>query len=259
MAEKTTTHQQATHGRVDIVIPVYNEGDNIEEALMRIKTKLSVPYTVFIVYDRDDDNTLPVVERLREQHDLPVELLKNRYGRGALKAILTGLRFTKGEFVVVTMADLSDPPEVINEMLRVAKARSSDIVCGSRYMPGGKQVGGPWLKRTLSYLAGVSLRFVMSFPTHDVTNSFKLYKRRVIQNIQVESTGGFELGMELVVKSHRAGFRIDEVPTVWTDRSEGESRFKLWAWLPSYLRWYFYALASMFRANPTGRKLVNPR
>ncbi|HUJ73861.1 MAG TPA: glycosyltransferase family 2 protein, partial [bacterium] len=89
--------------------------------------------------------------------------------------------------------------------------------------------------------------------THDVTNSFKLYSRRVLRALQIESQGGFELGMELTVKAHFAGFQVTEVPTHWTDRSAGTSRFRLLRWLPNYLRWYFLALREEWLYRKWGR------
>jgi hypothetical protein len=118
----------------------------------------------------------------------------------------------------------------------------SDIVCASRYMRGGRQLGGPWLKRTLSRLAGNSLYWLGGLPVHDATNAFRAYRRDVLQAIPIESTGGFEYSLELTAKAHAAGRRITEVPSTWRDRSAGQSRFRLRAWLPKYLRWYVFAL-----------------
>jgi len=228
---------------VTIVIPVYNEGENIGECLRQIHSQVKVPYCSLVVYDFDEDNSIPVVLQLQQESpEIPVKLLKNNLGRGVINAIKMGLKAAESSYVVVTMADLSDPPSVINHMMDVAKSENSDIVCGSRYMKGGKQYGGPLLKKVLSRVAGVSLYFMTSLPTHDVTNSFKLYKKTVLDAFTIESEGGFEIGMELVVKAHFNGFKVSEVPTEWTDRIAGESNFKLFKWLPNYLKWYFYSL-----------------
>lgn len=229
---------------VDIVIPVYNEGDNIVTALKRIEAEVKHSYRVLVVYDMDTDTTLAALDAAKAQglfSNMALLPTKNRFGRGALNAIKTGLDVANSEFVVVTMADLSDPPSVINNMIEKALSENADLVCGSRYMKGGSQTGGPLLKRTLSRIAGVSLRYLIGFPTHDVTNSFKLYRKKVLNAIQIESSGGFELGMEIVVKAWGLGFNVAQVPTSWEDRSAGESRFRLFKWLPCYLKWYFAA------------------
>jgi uncharacterized membrane protein len=143
------------------------------------------------------------------------------------------------------MADLSDPPTVINEMFRIAEEKDADIVCGSRYMKGGRQIGGPVVKGLMSRIAGLTLHHFAGVPTRDATNSFKLYRTSFLRQQKIESKGGFELGIELVSKAHIQKFKIYETPTVWTDRVAGKSNFKLLEWLPGYLKWYFHA----FRKN----------
>ncbi len=99
-------------------------------------------------------------------------------------------------------------------------------------------------------MAGLSLRWVRGLPTHDATNAFKIYDRAMVKSFEIESRGGFELNLELTVKAFLAGYRITEVPSTWRDRSQGQSRFRLWKWLPSYLRWYLYAFR---RKSPAPR------
>lgn len=224
---------------INIVMPVYNEGENIKNTLSEIKGKVRTPFRVFIIYDFDEDNTLPVAKTL--QSEFSICFLRNKYGKGILNAIKTGLEAINDGVILVSMADLSDDYSVVDEMFEKIKA-GYDVVCGSRYMKGGKQFGGPKFKGLLSRMAGLSLHYLTGIPTHDISNSFRMYTPQVIKSIQIESDGGSELGMEIVVKAFSAGFKITEVPSVWKDRSAGQSRFKLWKWLPHYLRWYFFAL-----------------
>lgn len=226
--------------RVILVIPVYNEGDNIRTTLSRLDGRLSVLAETWLVYDTDEDTTIPVAQELEGGTRIPFRLVRNKYGHGALNAIKTGLEDAHSELVVVTMADLCDPPEVINDMVAAANRDKADIVCASRYMKGGRQVGGPRFKGFLSHTAGLLLHWFARVPTHDSTNSFKLYRKTFLDSVKIESTGGFELGIELVVKAHVMGRRIVEVPTTWRDRVAGKSNFKLWKWLPKYLKWFFY-------------------
>jgi putative flippase GtrA len=139
------------------------------------------------------------------------------------------------------MADLSDPPSVSNDMYDAAERENAAIVCASRYMKGGRQIGGPVIKGFMSRVAGLTLHWFAKLPTHDATNSFKLYRVSFLHAQRIESTGGFELGSELVAKAYVSGRKICEVPTTWTDRAEGQSNFKLLKWLSGYLHWYFYA------------------
>ena len=224
-----------------VVIPVYNEGENIRTTLAELDAKVAIDVETWLVYDREDDSTLPVARDLLGKTRIPFRLVKNKYGRGALNAIKTGLEDAQTPYVVVTMADLCDPPEVINDLVAAADREHADIVCASRYMKGGHQYGGPKFKGLLSRLAGLILCWVARLPTHDPTNSFKLYRKAFLASAPIESTGGFELGIELVVKCRACGGKIVEVPTSWRDRVSGKSNFKLWRWLPNYLRWFFYA------------------
>jgi dolichol-phosphate mannosyltransferase len=185
-----------------------------------------------------------VVRRI--QAEMPeVRLHLNTLGPGPLNAIKAGLSSSRAEHVLVMMADGSDDAGDIDRMYALA-AGGADVVAGSRYMRGGQQVGGPLVKRTLSRLAGLSLHHLAGVGTHDSTNNFKMYSRRLLNTVEIESQGGFELGLELTTKAHVAGMVIAEVPTIWRDRCVGESQFRLWRWLPYYLRWYVTAMRHRF-------------
>ena len=223
-----------------IVIPVFNESENILKTLDAIAQKVTGEYELVIVYDSEDDSTLTALDAA-PQLPLQVTRLRNFYGRGALNAIKSGMEYAKSKYVIVTMADLSDPPEVINAMIEQAEKEQSDIVCASRYMRGGKQIGGCFIKGMMSRCAGLSLHYLAGLPTHDPTNSFKLSRKEFLQKVTIESTGGFELGIELVVKAWKNGAKVTETPTTWQDRVGGKSNFQLRKWLPHYLHWYFAA------------------
>jgi len=228
---------------LSIVVPVYNEAENITPVLRNLVGAVkTAPYEVLIVYDFDADTTLPVVQRLvPEMPQLRLE--RNDLGRGVLNAIRTGFQVARAPFVLVTMADGSDEPEAIDPMLARARA-GADVVAGSRYVKGGGQQGGPLLKRTLSRAAGLSLHMLGRLPIHDATSNFRMYSRRLLDAVTIESTAGFELALELTVKAQRLGMRVDEVPTMWHDRTAGQSRFRMWHWLPHYLHWYWVAFGS---------------
>lgn len=228
------------YNSINIVIPVYNEGENIRLTLTEINDKVKTPHKIFIVYDFDEDNTIPIVKDFMKANS-NVILMKNKYGRGALNAIKTGFESVDDGVILVVMADLSDDLIKVDEMFEKIN-KGYDIVCGSRYIKGGKQIGGPWFKKLLSKIAGISLHFLTGIPIHDVTNSFKMYSKKVLDGIKIETNGGFELGMEIVIKAHFSGYKVTEVPCTWRDRQTGKSRFKLIKWVPKYLRWYFYAL-----------------
>lgn len=226
---------------VDLILPVYNEGPNIARALEEIDRKVPLAKRILIVYDFDEDNTLPVVRDLIPRYP-GLEAVRNRLGRGVVHAIRAGIAATTSEVVVVTMADLSDDVAIVPQMVDLIRTGGFDIVCASRYMRGGRQVGGPRLKKLLSRVAGLSLHWLAGLPTHDATNAFRAYRRSVLTAIEIESRGGFAYSLEITAKAHAAGRKITELPSTWHDRSAGESRFRLRAWLPHYLKWYTYAL-----------------
>jgi len=238
----------ATTPALSVVIPVYNEGENVVPTLRGVVTQTATrPLEVLVVHDMDEDTTVPVVRRLQEE--MPeVRLHRNTLGRGVLNALKSGLRAARAPYVLVTMGDGSDDPADIDAMYTLARD-GADVVAGSRYMRGGRQVGGPLLKRTMSRAAGLSLHWLGGLPVHDATSNFRLYSKKLLNQVTIESQGGFELGLELTVKAYRLGLRVAEVPTTWRDRTEGQSRFRLWQWLPRYLHWYWRGIGGRWRAR----------
>lgn len=224
---------------VSIVAPVYNEAGNIVRFLQGVEDNVQEPHEILIVYDFPEDNTLPAIASMQPQNP-NVRLVHNTLGKGVLNAIKVGFRESQGDVIVFMASDCADTPSDVPAMVRLVR-EGADVACGSRYMRGGKQVGGPVFKQFLSRMAGLSLHYVAGLPTHDATNNFRAYSRRVI-DMPIESRVSFALGLELVLKAHWNGWRIAEVPTAWYDRREGASRFRLWAWLPQYLHWYVRGL-----------------
>lgn len=227
---------------LSVVLPVRNEGPNIARILRDIDQLVPRPREVLVVHDVEQDDTVPVVRRAQQR--MPeLFLIHNRLGQGVLNAIKTGISAARGRYILVTMADGSDELGVVPRMLDAARA-GAVIVAASRYMPGGAQYGGPRLKRVLSRLAGLLLHHIGGLPVHDATNSFKLYDREFLRSVRIESDGGFEVSLEFCVKAHRRGLTIAEVPTVWRERTAGGSHFALRAWIPRYLRWFWYGIAT---------------
>jgi glycosyltransferase involved in cell wall biosynthesis len=225
--------------RVSIVIPVYNEEDHIVPVLDRLFESVTLPCEVLCVYDSPDDTTRPVLEQYAEKEPRLLPTL-NTYEPGPAHAIRYGLDHASSPVLVVTMADGCDDPMQIDTLTRLVE-RGVVVAAASRYMRGGQQVGGPAFKSLLSRLAGNSLYWFARVGTHDATNSFKAYSAEFVRAVGLESDQGFEIGIELVAKARRARQPIAEVPTIWLDRTFGTSNFKLRAWLPRYLRWYFFA------------------
>ena len=227
---------------LSIILPIYNEAENIDKVIKIIELEVKIPHQLILVYDYDEDNTVPLIDKWQKKLK-NIRLIKNNQGnkKGVVNAIKTGFKAVIGGAIVVTMADLSDDPKTINQMFEKIQ-QGYDVVCASRYSKGGGKIGGPIIKSLLSKLSGLMTPSLLGIPTKDVTNALKMYTKKVLEAIKIESSGGFELSMEIVIKAHNQGFKITEVPTIWRDRTTGESRFKILAWLPSYIHWYFWGI-----------------
>jgi glycosyltransferase involved in cell wall biosynthesis len=222
-----------------VVVTAYNEGETIVACLDRILESVTLPCEILVVYDSPDDSTAPWVEKYHE-NDGRVRPILNTYGRGPARAIRYGFDHATADVVVVTMADGCDDPMQIDDLTRLVE-RGVSIAAASRYTRGGQQIGGPLLKSALSRLAGRSLQLLARVGTRDATNSFKAYSRSFVQTAGIESDAGFEVGLELVAKARRMRLPVAELPTIWLERTTGQSNFKLRKWIPHYLRWYLYA------------------
>ena len=120
----------------------------------------------------------------------------------------------------------------------------NDIVVASRFKKGGSMKNCPIIKSILVRTASYTLYFLSSIPVRDASNGFRLFSRKLLNEIKIESVVGFAYSLELLVKGHRLNFKISEIAAQWEERSEGESRFKVFRWLPQYLKWYLYGLAT---------------
>jgi dolichol-phosphate mannosyltransferase len=234
---------------LSIVVPVRNEAENVPPLFAALRDAVHVPCELLLVYDAEHDPTIGAAREAAAALPFPLRLVKNDLGRGPANALRTGFAAAHGDAVAVVMADLSDDVALIDRMVARLDA-GDDVVCASRYAPGGQQIGGPRLKRTLSRLAGVSLHLA-GLPAHDATNSFRVYRTALLRSITIESREGFEITLEITVKAWRGGWRVSEMPARWCDRVAGKSKFRLWRWLPQYLHWYCYGLSGAWTRRRT--------
>ena len=233
--------------RVSIIIPAYNEGDQIVPVLDRLFESVRLSCEVLVVVDEESDSTVSVVCDYAEKEPR-LRCLVNTYGRGPANAIRYGIAAAVAKVVVVTMADGCDDPRQIDDLARLVE-RGVAVAAASRYMAGGQQVGGPVLKGVLSRTAGRSLRLLARIGTRDATNSFKAYSTSFVREVGIDSRDGFEIGIELTAKAKRLRLPVAEIPTIWLDRPTGVSNFKVAEWIPSYLRWYRFAFGGRLTAE----------
>ena len=235
------------HPRVSIVVPAYNEGENVLPVLDRLFESVRLPCEVLVVVDTAGDTTVPVAQEY-ELKEPRLRCLVNTYGRGPANAIRFGIDAATAPVTVVTMADGCDDARQIDELVRLVE-RGVAVAAASRYMPGGQQVGGPILKGAMSRLAGRSLKTLAQVGTRDATNSFKAYSTDFVREVGIDSRDGFEIGIELTAKAKRMRRPVAEIPTIWLDRNAGVSNFKVAKWVPSYVRWYRFAFGPRLTAE----------
>jgi dolichol-phosphate mannosyltransferase len=243
--------------RVSIVIPAYNEDDAIIPVLDRLFESVRLTCEVLVVVDSEEDTTIAVVDEYA-QKEPRLQHLINSYGRGPANAIRFGIDSSAAPVAVVTMADGCDDPRQIDDLARLIE-RGVAVAAASRYMPGGQQVGGPYLKSKMSQLAGRSLQLLAHTGTRDATNSFKAYSTEFVRAVGIDSRDGFEIGIELTAKAKRMRLPVAEIPTIWLDRQAGLSNFKVARWIPKYLRWYRFAFGPRLSAAQVRERMAKYR
>jgi len=232
---------------LDILIPVYNEGANILSTLQALATHVQSRHRVLICYDFEEDNTL---EAVRRHGGFPhLDFVRN-HGRGAHSAVVTGFQRSTAPFVLVYPADDDYNAKIVDRMLQKAR-EGNEIVCASRFIPGGSMVECPWLKAALIRLSAFTLYHFAGVPARDPSNGFRMFSRRLLERVQIESSRGFTYSIELLAKCHRLSWPMADVPAQWRERARGQSRFRVLRWIPAYLRWYFYIFATTFLRRPS--------
>lgn len=226
--------------KASIIIPVYNDAAAISTTLSGLCRYLGQEYEIIVVDDYSTDSTPEVVRGVISGHD-NARLIANGFPKGFANALRSGFEAARGGILVPVMADHCDDAALIPRLCAKV-SEGYDIVCASRYCRGGSRSGGSSAKAFFSAANSRLMCLFAHFPTTDCSNSFRAYRREVVEAVRVESTG-FEVSMELVVKAHRAGRRIAEIPTQWHERTEGHSHFAL-AWNGvKYVKWFLMGLS----------------
>lgn len=230
--------------KLSILVPAHNEEENIENVIRQIEKTVAIEHELVIVDDHSTDNTALIVMGLIKEFPR-IKYVNNPLPAGFANALITGFKNCACDTVVPVMGDLCDDLATIRLMFEKIN-QGYDIVCGCRYASGGKRLGGSKFKGTLSRLGGWTLNLLLGIPTHDIANAFKMYRKKVIESIAIQSSG-FEISMEIPLKGYYAGFKITEVPTTWKERSKGKSNFKVFKLLPRYLKLYFWAITTRLK------------
>ncbi|MCM8764000.1 MAG: glycosyltransferase family 2 protein [Candidatus Omnitrophica bacterium] len=229
---------------LSIIIPARNEEEAITSTIANLLKHIDTRTTeIIVVDDHSTDDTSRVIEVISQNNPL-VRLVKNVSEPGFANALLTGFNHARGEYVLPVMADGCDAPETIPLMLEKAES-GYDLVCGCRYMKGSGKYGGPFLQSFFSKFVCLTLHYIAGISTRDVSNAFKLYRRRMLKNVNLKEKG-FAVSMEAALKFHFNEYKICDVPTVWYGRKKGKSKFRLTRTL-SYVKLYLQTLGRRWK------------
>jgi dolichol-phosphate mannosyltransferase len=216
------------HGRAVVIVPTYNEAENIAVVLDRV---LEQPghLDVLIVDDGSPDGTANLVRASQRAHPGRIHLMERSGKLGLGTAYLAGFRWaleTGYTYVLEMDADLSHNPADLPSLLAPVAADDADLAIGSRYLGGVRVMNWPLTRLMLSYGAGMYTRAITNLPVQDVTAGFKCFHRRVLEAIDLDSvrSNGYSFQVEMNYRAWRKGFRIQEVPIVFTERTEGQSK-----------------------------------
>lgn len=209
-----------------VIIPTYNEADNIESIISKVINLNIANLSILVVDDNSPDGTGDIVAKIAKQ-DMRIHLIARdgKYGLGT--AYVEGFKFAieRGFDLIFEMdADHSHDPEEIPKMLE--KARSYDLVIGSRYLTGVNVINWPFSRLLLSLAANWYTRVITRMPIHDCTSGFKCFRRKVLESINLDriSSDGYSFQIEMAYKAWRRNFKIVEHPIIFVDRTKGNSK-----------------------------------
>ena len=210
-----------------LIIPTYNEKDNIAILVSRIR-KAAGPEPIFFVDDNSPDGTAAEIRRIQRE-DPHIYLLarpgKGGYGSACREAMKKILRENLAPYLIQSDADLSHPPELLPRMIEMLK--TTPVVIGSRYVAGGGSRNWDLRRKALSFGANLYARVLTGVPVHDMTAGFVGYQADTLRQIDLDAirSEGYAFLMEMKFKLHRKGARFAEFPIVFAERENGKSKF----------------------------------
>lgn len=227
--------------KINIIVPVYNEEELIAETLSRIIFEVKSPYRAIVINDGSTDGTESIIRTFLSSHPDTV-ILFNQPHLGFSSAVKQGLALvSENEIFVVVMADGCDELHLIEDMYSRIVQGQADVVCACRYMPRARRIGGSTIKAIASRLVNLFFSVRTKGWCRDMTNSFKMFKKDVLQHMTIVATS-FDISLELALKAYRGGYRIKDIPTVWRERASGKSKFHILKDGLVYVRWIWIGL-----------------
>ena len=209
-----------------IIIPTYNEIDNIEK-MIRTVFDLHQGISILIIEDGSPDGTAEAVKKLQEEFPKQLHMIERTGKQGLGTAYITGFKWALErdyEYVFEMDCDFSHDPKQIPDLLEAAQ--ENDLVIGSRYIDGIRIINWPFKRLLLSYLASVYTRIVTGIPVYDTTGGFKCFTRKALETLNLDNivSKGYIFQLELNYKIWCHGLRVKEVPIIFYERRDGESK-----------------------------------
>ena len=211
-----------------IIIPTYNEKENIENIILKI-FDLDESFNILIIDDGSPDGTAKIVKELQKKYSKSL-FLKERSGKlGLGTAYIHGFKWAlenNYEYIFEMDADFSHNPKDLTRLYEACHKNNGDLAIGSRYVKGVNIVNWPMSRLLMSFFASKYVKTITGMPIHDSTAGFKCYKRKVLEKINLDKIEfiGYAFQIEMKFKSWKYGFNIVEVPVIFTDRQEGNSK-----------------------------------
>jgi dolichol-phosphate mannosyltransferase len=211
-----------------VIIPTYNEKENILKVI-ELVFSLEKPFHILIVDDSSPDGTAEIVKGLQSKYPNQLFLEQRKEKNGLGTAYIFGFKWALDrhyEFIFEMDADLSHNPLDLPRLLEACEYQGFDLAIGSRYCKGVNVVNWPMSRVLLSFFASKYVRFILGLPVHDTTAGFKCYRRKVLETINFDKIQfvGYAFQIEMKFKTWKYGFKIVEVPVIFTDRTEGQSK-----------------------------------
>ena len=229
--------------KLDIIIPVYNEDENIIRLLKALENKILCNFRILICYDSDNDKTLKLIKNNRVI-DKELLFIKNPK-QGPNSAIIQGINASQAEIILVYMADDFENIKIINNMIKLIE-QGNDLVIPSRFISEGKMIGGKKIKEKITIIGSYLIYYVAGIPYKDCTNAFKMFSKNLKEKINLDSTMGFTFALELTAKAYFLKLKITEIPSIWIEAKNRKSNFKIFKWLPYYIYWLIYSLVNSY-------------
>ena len=225
--------------KLDIIIPVYNEDENIVRILKALEDEVVCNFRVLICYDSESDKTLKYVKN-RNVINKEILLIRNPK-QGPNSAIIEGINSSIAEIILIYMADDFENVKLINNMINLIE-RGNELVMPSRFITGGKMLGANKIKKMITIIGSYLIYHLARIPFKDSTNAFKMFSASLKDKIKLDSTTGFTFALELTTKSYLSNFKIIEIPCIWIETKNRKSNFKVYKWLPYYIYWLMYSM-----------------